>query len=131
MSSGRKPNFSKDEVFTIIELVGQNKNIIFGKYSDIITRDAKMEKWQYIANAVNGVAGTQRSLVSIPQQSSQKRPLHSHLPPMPPRELLTVPLRVVMNQTLAKPKGKEWTPAPTSRQALELEDMQTSHRHRC
>lgn len=63
--SGRKVNFSKRELHTIIDMVGQNKPVIFGKFTESLTRDTKAEKWQAITNAVNGVEGRQRSVADV------------------------------------------------------------------
>ena len=56
MTTTRKANFSSEEVDILVEEVGKRKEVLFAKFSAVITNQRKKMEWQEIADRMNVVS---------------------------------------------------------------------------
>ena len=55
-TSTRKANFSSEEVDILVEEVGKRKEVLFTKFSAVVTNQRKKMEWQEIADRMNVVS---------------------------------------------------------------------------
>jgi len=56
MTTTRKANFSSEEVDILVEEVGKRKEVLFAKFSAVVTNQRKKMEWQEIADRMNVVS---------------------------------------------------------------------------
>lgn len=61
----RRPRFSKEELEVLCEEVGENKLLLFGKFSDNVSLQRKKKCWSTITSRVNAVSVVTRSVDEI------------------------------------------------------------------
>ena len=61
----RKPNFSEEATNVLVDLISQNKTLLFGKCTPTITAAVKRGKWEEIAMEVSAIDCTERTVEKI------------------------------------------------------------------
>ncbi|KAL2102385.1 hypothetical protein ACEWY4_001553 [Coilia grayii] len=61
----RALNFKPDEIETLVALVEESKDVLFGRFSSSLTKEAKEREWQKIASAVSAVSGVHRDAEAV------------------------------------------------------------------
>ena len=64
----RKPKFSPQELDALVNGVERKKDIIFCKFTDTLTNDKKTKAWQQIADAINSVSQTSRTVDEVSEK---------------------------------------------------------------
>ncbi|XP_060564400.1 myb/SANT-like DNA-binding domain-containing protein 4 [Ruditapes philippinarum] len=63
--SKRKPRYSIDELQILAQEVNTHKNILFGKFSDVLSMEKKQKAWAEITRCINAVSQTVRTVDDI------------------------------------------------------------------
>lgn len=66
----RALNFKTDELEALVTCVEKSKDILFGKFTSNITKEAKDREWEKIADTVSAVAGVSRDVEAIKKKVS-------------------------------------------------------------
>ena len=60
-TKARSKNYSQDEIYTLVDLVEENKSKLFGSLSASVTFEEKSSLWDQIANDLSSQHGVHRS----------------------------------------------------------------------
>jgi len=61
----KKPRFSEREIEILVSMVKEKNDVLFGKFSDVVSNGKKKEAWGNVVNAVNAVSFTVRTMEEL------------------------------------------------------------------
>ena len=57
----RKPKFTKDELEALVNEVGERKDMLFSKFSDVLNNQKKQHEWKVVTGWVNAMGNVQHT----------------------------------------------------------------------
>jgi hypothetical protein len=64
-TENRNPKFKQHELDVLVEEIGENKAILFGSFSPMITKTLKNETWEAISTKISACSQMERSVKSL------------------------------------------------------------------